>query len=52
MNKDLKMLLISLSLLFITVLYIYLTTNYSCHTVKYQNLDGTHSKEVCEKVEK
>lgn len=52
MNKDLKMLLISLGLLFVTVLIIYLTTNYSCYTVRYQNLEGTHSKQVCEKVEK
>ena len=47
MNKDLKLLLISLGLLVGLVVYIYISAHYKCETVRYQNLSGTHSESVC-----
>ncbi len=48
MNKELKMLLISLGLLIGLVVYIYISQHYSCHEERYQNLSGEHSNSVCE----
>jgi len=47
MNKDLKILLVSLGLLIGLVLYIYISGHYSCKEVRYQNLSGTHTESVC-----
>lgn len=52
MNKELKLLLISLLMVVLVVGYIYWKENYTCEVVKYQDLSGTHSEEVCKKVEK
>jgi hypothetical protein len=51
-NKDLKMLLISLGLLIGTVVYMYVSQHYRCSTIEYQDLSGTHSMDVCEWVNK
>lgn len=48
MSKELKMLIISLGLLFFAVTYIYVSAHYRCETIKYQDLSGTHSEQVCE----
>jgi hypothetical protein len=47
MNKDLKMLLISLGLLVGLVVVLYYVENYQCSTVEYQDLKGTHTEQVC-----
>ena len=47
MDKDLKLLLISLGLLIGTVVYIYVSAHYKCETVRYQNMSGNHSESVC-----
>lgn len=48
MNKDLKMLLITLGLAIAGIVYAYTTSHYKCETIRYQDLSGTHSKSVCE----
>jgi len=49
MSKELKMLLISIFLLIGTVVITYLTQNYQCDKVEYQDLNGTHTKTECHK---
>lgn len=48
MNKDLKMLLISIVALILVVWGAYVLENRTCSLIEYQDLGGSHSKEVCE----
>jgi hypothetical protein len=48
MSKELKMLLVSLTLLVLSVAGMYVMQHYSCTTVGYQNLSGAHEMQVCE----
>jgi hypothetical protein len=47
MNKDLKLLLISLGLLVGFITYIYVSAHYTCTENRYQNLSGAHNETVC-----
>ena len=49
MNKELKLLIVSLLGLTLLVAYIYWKQNYTCSTIEYQDLKGTHSKYECTK---
>jgi hypothetical protein len=49
MSKELKLLLISLLCLVLTVGFIYWQQNYTCSTIEYQDLQGTHSMSECTK---
>ena len=49
MNKDLKLLLISLLCLGLVVAYLYWQENYTCTTSQYQDLQGTHTVSKCTK---
>lgn len=48
MNKDLKMLLITMTLFIIGIVWMYVSQHQRCGTIEYQNLSGTHSENVCE----
>jgi hypothetical protein len=48
MNKDLKLLLISVGLLFGVTVYLWIAENQDCYTEEYQNLSGHHVVEKCE----
>jgi hypothetical protein len=48
MNKDLKVLFISFGLLFGLVIVLYFVQERNCETVEYQDLQGTHTEQVCE----
>jgi hypothetical protein len=48
MNKDLKMLLISIALMFVAVTALYIGNKFECGQKEYQNLNGTQYKFVCE----
>jgi hypothetical protein len=47
MSKELKMLLITMALFIGGVVYMYVSQHYTCQTIKYQDLHGTHSESVC-----
>jgi hypothetical protein len=47
MNKDLKMLLITLGLFFAGVVWMYVAQHLSCNVIEYQDLKGTHTENVC-----
>jgi uncharacterized protein (UPF0333 family) len=49
MNKELKLLLISMVLMFVVTIALYLIQNYECTTSEYQDLNGPHSVTKCEK---
>lgn len=49
MSKELKLLLIPLLGLILLVGYLYWQQNYTCSTVEYQDLQGTHSYVECSK---
>lgn len=49
MNKDLRLLLISLFAMFLVTVLLYVTNNYNCGQLEYQNLEGTQHQWVCEK---
>jgi hypothetical protein len=46
-NKDAKMLFISLGLFFIACILLVFNSQRECTTIKYQDLQGTHSKYEC-----
>jgi hypothetical protein len=48
MNKELKMLLISIVALVVVLLFVNALESQRCETVEYQNLSGAHSEKVCE----
>ena len=48
MNKELKMLLISIAALVVVLLFVSALDSQKCKTVEYQNLSGAHSERVCE----
>jgi flagellar biosynthesis/type III secretory pathway M-ring protein FliF/YscJ len=48
MNKELKMLLISIVALVVVLLFVSAIDSQNCETVVYQNLSGEHSERVCE----
>lgn len=50
MSKELKMLLITMTLFIAGVIYMYVSQHYHyrCETIAYQNLSGEHSMDVCE----
>jgi hypothetical protein len=52
MSKELKMLLITMTLFIGSIVYMYVSQHYKCETIRYQDLSGTHSKDVCEWVNK
>lgn len=47
MSKELKLLLISLLCLVLGIGYMYWQQNYTCSTVEYQDMKGTHSINEC-----
>jgi hypothetical protein len=47
-NKDLKMLLITVVAFIVVLLFVWSLEKQSCETVRYQNLSGAHSERVCE----
>ncbi len=47
MNKELKMLLLSIAALVVVLLFVSALDSQKCETVKYQNLSGEHSERVC-----
>ena len=49
MNKELKLLLISLLCMLLGIGYFYWQQNYTCSTIEYQDLQGTHSISECTK---
>jgi len=49
MNKELKLLIISLLLMLVGLGYFYWQQNYTCSTYEYQDLQGTHSRSECTK---
>jgi hypothetical protein len=48
MNKELKMLLISIVALVVVLLFVSALESQNCETVEYQDLSGAHSERVCE----
>lgn len=48
MSKDAKLLFISLGIFAVTILIIIMNSKFYCYDVEYQNLDGVHTKRVCE----
>lgn len=51
MSKELKMLLITMTLFIGGIVLIYVTQHYKCATIEYQDLGGAHSVDVCEWVD-
>jgi hypothetical protein len=51
MSKELKLLIISLICLTLGIVYLYWNQNYTCSTIEYQDLQGTHSISECTKNE-
>jgi hypothetical protein len=49
MSKEAKMLIVSMILMVAGIALLYFTQNYSCTTIEYQNLSGTHSITECSK---
>jgi len=49
MSKELKLLIISLLFIVLSVGYLYWHKNYTCSTIEYQDLQGTHSISECNK---
>jgi hypothetical protein len=49
MNKDLKLLLISIFGMFLVTVLLYVTNNYNCGQMEYQTLKGTQYQLRCEK---
>lgn len=47
MSKDLKVLLVSLLTLVAVVWGAYVLENRTCSVLEYQDLGGSHSKEIC-----
>ena len=47
MNKELKMLLLSIAALALVLLFVSALDSQKCKTVEYQNLSGEHSERVC-----
>ena len=47
MNKDLKMLLITIVAFVVVLIFVWSLEKQSCETVRYQNLSGEHSESVC-----
>ncbi len=47
MNEHLKLLLISLTVFLGLLIIVIFNARYECHDVRYQNLEGTHTKQVC-----
>jgi hypothetical protein len=47
MSDELKLLLISMGLFMLVLSVLIFNSKYECHEVRYQNLTGTHSKQVC-----
>lgn len=50
-SKELKMLLITMTLFIGGIVLIYVTQHYKCATIEYQDLGGAHSVDVCEWVD-
>jgi len=48
MNKELRMLLLSIAALALVLVFVNALDSQRCKTVVYQNLSGEHSKRVCE----
>jgi hypothetical protein len=48
MSKELKMLLITMTLFIGGIVYMYVSQHYKCSTIEYQDLGGAHSVDVCE----
>jgi hypothetical protein len=48
MNKELKLLLISIAALALVLIFVSAIDSQNCETVEYQNLSGEHSERVCE----
>jgi hypothetical protein len=46
-NKELKLLIVSLALLLFTIIYFFLPNNSDCETVGYQNPHGNGSALIC-----
>jgi hypothetical protein len=49
MNKDLRLLLISLFFIVVSIAYLYWNHNYECTAIKYQDVQGTHTTSECHK---
>jgi len=49
MNKDLRLLLISMVGMFLVTILLYFSNNFECKTFEYQNLSGTHKTTECYK---
>lgn len=47
MSKELKMLLISMTLFIAGIALMYVSQHYKCGVVGYQDLSGSHSESVC-----
>jgi hypothetical protein len=47
MSSELKMLLVSMALLIGGVTYMYVSQHYTCQTIEYQDLKGTHTEDIC-----
>jgi hypothetical protein len=48
MSKEAKLLFISLGLFILAIVYMYVSSNYKCNTIEYQNLTGMHQETVCQ----
>ena len=47
MNKDLKILLISIVAFVLVLIFVTALEKQNCETVEYQDLQGTHIEQVC-----
>jgi hypothetical protein len=47
MSKDAKLLFISLGLFLLVCTIVIFNSKYECNEIKYQNLDGVHTKTIC-----
>jgi hypothetical protein len=47
MSKELKMLLITMALFISSITYMYVSQHYTCQTIEYQDLKGTHTEDIC-----
>lgn len=48
MSKEAKLLLVSLGMFALALFLIIMNTKFYCYDVEYQNLEGVHTKRVCE----